>query len=181
MVKVLLRENVEKLGRIGDVVEVRPGYARNYLLPYGVALDVTPENVRRMEKEKARLLVLEEQRKADLSVVAARLAEASVTIVVQANEEGHLYGSVSPRQVAHALEEQGFPVEARMVVLEHPIKELGVVRDVEIHLHPEVVARIAVFVVEEGRAAAVEAPITMSPAAEGEPQGAASGTGPAQA
>ncbi|MBI4576826.1 MAG: 50S ribosomal protein L9 [Planctomycetes bacterium] len=167
MVKVLLRENVEKLGRIGDVVDVRPGYARNYLLPYGVAMDVTPANVRRMEKEKARLLILEEQRKTDLTHVAARLAEASVTIVAQANEEGHLYGSVTPRQIAHALEEQGFPVEARMVVQEKPIKELGVVRDVEIHLHSEVVARITVFVVEEGRPPDAAAPVAGSLAAEG--------------
>lgn len=152
--KLLLRDNVDALGRIGDMVEVAPGYARNYLIPQGLAMEVTTANLVRMEKEKTMLLAREDARKQSLSVVAKRLAEGACTITMAAGDGGHLYGSVNARVIADALIEAGYRVEAKMVLLDEPIRELGVYENrVRVRLHPEIDVPIRLWVVEEAKGA----------------------------
>lgn len=146
--ELLLKQNVEHLGRIGDVVEVRPGYARNYLLPQGLAVAVTKSNVAEIERARAKALADEHARVQDLRDLAGQLGETSVTIEGKANDEGHLFGSVSAANIAAALREKGVAVEERQVRLEHPIKEIGVF-DVPVHLHAEVEAAVKVWVVQQ--------------------------------
>ncbi|MEM7201127.1 MAG: 50S ribosomal protein L9 [Planctomycetota bacterium] len=145
--EVLLKRGIETLGRIGDVVSVKPGYARNYLLPLGFAVPVTKANLEEIEKERARALAEEQSRISGLKDVAERLSATSVTIEGRANEEGHLFGSVNASQIATAIREKGFAVEEKSVRLEAPLKEIGVF-DVTVHLHAGVDAVIKVWVVQ---------------------------------
>lgn len=146
--ELLLRQNIEHLGRVGDVVKVRPGYARNFLLPNGYAVMVTKANMAEIEKARARALVEEQERIGGLKELRAQLAETSITIEGRANEEGHLFGSVTAQNVAVALREKGFAIEEKQVRLENPIKEIGVF-DVELHLHQGVDAIVKVWVVQQ--------------------------------
>ena len=146
--ELLLKQNVEHLGRTGDVVDVKPGYARNYLLPRGLAVLVTKSNLADVERARAQALAEEEARLAGLKDLGAKLADQSVTIEGKANEEGHLFGSVNAAQIAAALREKDVPVDDKMVRLENPLKEIGVY-DVAIHLHADVEATIKVWVVQQ--------------------------------
>jgi large subunit ribosomal protein L9 len=146
--ELLLKQNVEHLGHTGDVVDVKPGYARNYLLPRGMAVLVTKSNMAEVERARARALADEETRVADLKDLAAKLAEVSVTIEGKANDEGHLFGSVNVQQIAASLREKDIPVDDKMVRLEHPLKEIGVY-DVSVHLHADVETQIKVWVVQQ--------------------------------
>lgn len=146
--ELLLKQNVEFLGRVGDVVKVRPGYARNFLLPKGYAVPVTKANMAEIERARARALVEEQERIGSLKDVAQRLSDASVTIEGRANEEGHLFGSVNAAQIAAALREKGFAIEERQIRLEQPLKEIGVF-DVPLHLHQGVDATVKVWVVQQ--------------------------------
>lgn len=145
--ELLLKKSIENLGRIGDVVSVRPGYARNYLLPYGYAVPVTKANLAQIEKVRARALAEEKARVESLKEYAQKLDQASVTIEGRANEEGHLFGSVTAAQIADALREKGFEVDAKAVRLDNPLKEIGVF-DVPVHLHQDVDATVKVWVVQ---------------------------------
>src|SRR4051794_9181198 len=124
-VSLLLTQAVPHLGQPGELVKVRPGFARNYLLPQGRATFATPHNLRIVEKHRARLRQLEEARRADLLNLAAQIAQRSLTIEANANEEGHLYGSVNADQIAAALKAEGFPVDTENVRIEGPLKDLG--------------------------------------------------------
>ena len=146
--ELLLKQNVEHLGRTGDVVDVKPGYARNYLLPRGLAVLVTKSNIADVERARSQALAEEEARLAGLKDLGAKLADQSVTIEGKANEEGHLFGSVNAAQIAAALREKDVPVDDKMVRLENPLKEIGVY-DVAIHLHADVEATIKVWVVQQ--------------------------------
>lgn len=150
-VKLVLREDVDHLGRRGDVVTVRPGYARNRLLPQHLALRHTEENVRRVGREKQLWLQAEAARIEEFREVKDRLDAAVVEIVAKAGESGHLYGSVSEKQVHDALGALGFVLDPRAVRLETPIKELGET-SASVALHPEVTATVKVRVVPEGGA-----------------------------
>jgi large subunit ribosomal protein L9 len=146
--QVLLRKDIEGLGHIGDVVNVKPGYGRNYLLPRQWAIVVTPGNIRRVESEKKKA---EEQRKAleqELDGMAERLKQVSITIPAKANEEGHLFGSVTAAQIAGLLQAEGFKVEEKMIQLTEPVKELGVV-EIPIELKPGLASSCKVWVVAE--------------------------------
>ncbi len=145
--EILLKRSIEKLGRIGDVVSVRTGYARNYLLPYGYAVPVTKANIEQIEKERALAMAEERARIGDLKELAERLAQTSVTIEGRANEDGHLFGSVTAPQIAAELREKGFQLDDRAVRIAAPIKEIGVF-DVVVHLHADVDATIKVWVVQ---------------------------------
>ena len=145
--EVLLKRNIENLGRIGDVVSVKPGYARNYLLPLGYCVPVTKANLQQIEKERAKAVAEEAARVADLKQLAEKLAQTSVTIEGRANDQGHLFGSVTAAQIAAALADKGFPVEEKSVRLEHPLKEIGVF-DVTVHLHSDVEGSVKVWVVQ---------------------------------
>ncbi|HKB16852.1 MAG TPA: 50S ribosomal protein L9 [Planctomycetota bacterium] len=147
-VQVLLRENVEKLGKIGEVVRVRPGFARNFLLPRKLAVSATPDNVRRIDKEKGKRAIEDAARLEAVRALAARIAAAAVNIEAKVGEEGRLYGSVGTAQIASAFAALGLSVEEKQIRLEHAIKERGVF-PVRIHLHPEVEVETKVWVVEE--------------------------------
>lgn len=145
--QVLLRKEVDRLGHIGDVVNVKPGYGRNYLLARGLAMAVTPANIKRVEAERKKH---EEERKIldqELAASAEKLKGVSVTIAAKANEEGHLFGSVTPAQIVEMLLAEGFKVEEHMIKIE-PIKELGVV-DVPIQLKADLLTSCKVWVVAE--------------------------------
>ena len=146
--ELLLKQNVEHLGRTGDVVDVKPGYARNYLLPRGMAVLVTKSNIAEVERARAQAIAEEEARVAGLKDMGNKLADVSVTIEGKANEDGHLFGSVNASQIAAALREKDIAVDDKMVRLENPLKEIGVY-DVTIHLHADVEAPIKVWVVQQ--------------------------------
>lgn len=146
--QLLLRQDVHDLGKRGEVVDVADGYARNFLVPRGLAVTVNPTNVGQLDEERKRLQVLEDKRRASLAEVAQTLAKTSVTIQARANEEGHLFGSVGTEEIAAALVEEGFDVAATAVMLEKPIKELGVF-EVEVRPDPEISSVVKVWVVGE--------------------------------
>ena len=135
--KVVLLERVEKLGAIGDVVSVKDGYARNFLLPQAKALRATKDNRVQFEQQRAQLEAQNLRRREEAERVAERVGGLSVTIIRQAGEGGGLYGSVSARDIADGCTEGGLTVNRAQVVLEHPIKTLGLTK-VRVVLHPEV-------------------------------------------
>jgi len=155
--KVLLRQNIDKLGARGEIVTVSDGYARNYLFPKKLALEPTQQNLKQLDIEKRRFLQQEAELRKSLEAVAAQLKSASITIVARADQDGHLYGSVTESMIAEALEEQKIKVETRCIQLERPIKELGVF-NVEVRLHPEITSQVKVWVVEDTSSEEAPAP-----------------------
>src|SRR5436190_1843817 len=156
MVELVLLERVEKLGQMGQVVNVRPGFARNYLLPQKKALRATKENLTYFESQRAQLEANNLQRKSEATEIGTTLEGLSVVIVRQAGESGQLYGSVSARDLADAVTEAGFTIEKRQVVLERPIKSLGM-HSVRIVLHPEVFVTITANVAQSAEEAVMQA------------------------
>lgn len=148
MMEVILREDVKTLGKAGELVRVRPGYARNYLLPQGLAYEASEGNKKRIAGEqKARATKAAEER-AGAEAEAAKLGQVAVTIRAKAGEEGKLFGSVTSQDIAEALAAQGQAVDKRRIELEHPIKMLGW-HTVPVRLHSEVMAEVRVQVVPE--------------------------------
>jgi large subunit ribosomal protein L9 len=146
--EVILRQAVENLGKPGDVVKVSNGYARNFLLPRGVAFEATPGNLKRIEQEKERLEAAENDRRAAAQALAAKLEQVSLTFSARVGEEGKLFGSVTPADIAHQLEAQGFQIEKRQIDLHEPLRTLGVFR-VPVRLHAEVKPEIKVWVIKQ--------------------------------
>ncbi len=146
--EVILRNAIDKLGHPGDVVTVSPGYARNFLLPRGLAYQATPGNLKRIGQERARLVAAEAERVAAAEEIAAKFADVSVTFSARVGEEGKLFGSVTAGDIAHQLELQGFKLERRQIELDEPIKALGVYR-VAIRLHADVKPEIKVWVIKQ--------------------------------
>ena len=146
--EVILRQAVEKLGNPGDVVSVSNGYARNFLLPRGVAYEATEGNKKRIAQEKARLEAAETTRRESAQDFAKRLEEVSITFAARVGEEGKLFGSVTTADIAQQLEAQGYHVEKRQIDLHEPIKALGVYR-VPIKLHADVKPEIKVWVIKQ--------------------------------
>jgi large subunit ribosomal protein L9 len=145
-IELLLVQPVEHLGKQGDVVEVKHGYALNYLIPQGLATIATDHHKRMVEKHRAQLEAIEKARLAGLQSLAADLGRQSITIEANANDEGHLYGSVGAPEVANALKKANFHIAADQVRLTGPLKELGLYT-VKIHLGHEVEAEVKVWVV----------------------------------
>jgi len=145
--EVILRAAVENLGHPGDIVNVAPGFGRNYLLPRGLAYAATPGNKKRIQQEKQRLEAAESTRRGQAQDVAARLEQVSLTFSARVGDEGKLFGSVTAADIAHQLEAQGLPVEKRQVDLHEPIRALGVYR-VPIRLHADVRPEIKVWVIK---------------------------------
>lgn len=143
--QIILLERVEKLGQMGDVVKVRNGYARNYLLPQNKALRATEENRKYFESRRRELEAHNLERKNEAEDAAGRMVDVSCVLIRQASEMGQLYGSVSSRDIAEALEGTGLKIERRQVVLDRPIKSLGV-HEVRVALHPEVSVTVQVNV-----------------------------------
>ncbi len=146
--EVILREHVEHLGARGDVVKVAAGYARNYLLPRKLALAVTENNKRQIEREKKLAEARDMEEKAAADAVAARLGALEIEIVRRVGEHDTLYGSVTSADVAQALKDKGFEIDKRKIQLPEPIKALGE-RTVSVKIHREVVAQVKVRVVSD--------------------------------
>lgn len=146
--EVILRQAVEKLGHPGDIVKVSAGYARNFLLPRGVAYEATPGNKKRIERERQRLEAAEESRRTSAQDYAAKLEQVSLTFSARVGDEGKLFGSVTSADIAQQLAEQGHTVEKRQIDLKEPIRALGVYR-VPIRLHADVHPEIKVWVVKQ--------------------------------
>lgn len=145
--ELLLKRDVTELGRIGEVVDVKAGYARNYLLPLGIAIPVTKANLEQLEKVRAEAFAEEAGRVQIFKGMASQIGETSITVEGLANEEGHLFGSVTAAQISHALQEKGFRIGEKMISLVTPLKDIGVF-DVGVHLHQDVEATIKVWVVQ---------------------------------
>ena len=143
--QVILLERIAKLGQMGDVVNVKDGFARNFLLPQGKALRANKANMTRFESERADLEARNLDRKKDADAIHAKLNGTSYVVIRSAGETGQLYGSVSTRDIATALEEKGFHVARSQVTLQNPIKVIGL-HTVEISLHPEVTANVKINV-----------------------------------
>jgi large subunit ribosomal protein L9 len=146
--QVILRERMENLGNAGDVVEVKPGFARNYLIPQGLAYEATDANVRRIERERSQLVRHGEEQVADARARAGTLEGVSLTFHARAAQEGRLFGSITPADIVEKLMEQGIEVDRRQIELDEPIKALGVF-SVPIRLHAEVRPEIKVWVIKE--------------------------------
>lgn len=145
LTELILLQRVENLGQMGDMVRVRPGYARNFLLPKGKALRANAANRARFEKERVQLEALNIQKREEAERLAERMHGLSVVIIRQAGDSGSLYGSVTPRDVAAATAAAGLTIARQQVVLEAPIKSLGLVT-ARIVLHPEVIIPVTVNV-----------------------------------
>jgi large subunit ribosomal protein L9 len=145
---VILRQAVEKLGNPGDVVVVSAGFARNYLIPRGIAVEATAGNKKRIEQERQRLEAAENERRESAGQVAQRLEQVSLTFSARVGEEGKLFGSVTASDIVQQLESQGYHIEKRQVDLHEPIKALGVYR-VPIRLHADVKPEIKVWVIKQ--------------------------------
>ncbi len=146
--KVILTEKITKLGNIGDTVEVKTGYARNYLLPNNKAMRCTKENVALFEAKKAELVARHEKAKADAESKVEAVKNAKLHMIRQAGDTGQLYGSVSSRDIARELKEiAGVNVESAQVMLGSPIKSVGVF-DTKIALHPDVIVDVKIYVAQ---------------------------------
>ena len=144
--QVILKEDVSNLGKSGELVNVRPGYGRNYLIPQGLAVVATEKNVARLEHEKRQIAARNARLLKDAQAVASRLGAIEVTIARQAGEEEKLFGSVSARDIEEAIAEKGLPIDRKKIVLAEPIKALGkYVLDVK--LAKDVTGKITVWVV----------------------------------
>ena len=155
MIDLVLLERVEKLGQMGQIVKVRPGYARNYLLPKKKALRATKENLAYFETQRAQLEANNLARKTDAAAVAEKLEGLFVVLIRQAGESGQLYGSVSSRDIADAVTEAGFTVDKHQIVLDKPIKTLGL-HPVRVMLHPEVGVTVTANVAQSAEGAEMQ-------------------------
>lgn len=153
---VILLERIEKLGQMGDVVTVKPGFARNYLLPQKKALRATKGNMSLFETQRAQLEAENLSRKDEAESVAGKMEGAAIVVIRQAGDAGHLYGSVSARDISEGLTEAGFTVDRRQVTIDRPIKNIGL-HDVRLVLHPEVSVTVSVNVARSHDEAAVQA------------------------
>ena len=146
--KVILIEDVEKLGAMGNIIEVNRGYARNFLFPRKLAKPATDSTLKIVEEVKKRKLAKLANEKRSAEELKEKLSMVSCTIPVEAGEDDKLFGSVTAQDIAHAFELEGFSIEKKQIVLEEPIKSLGVYH-VSVKLHPEVVGAVKVWVVKK--------------------------------
>lgn len=146
--KIILREEYKGLGNAGEVVTVKDGFARNFLIPKGIAYPESPANLKRYENDVQQQTLRQTRDKKNADELAKKLENVSCTITVQVGEEDKLFGSVTSQNIAEALGSQGYEIDKRKILLEDPIKSLGIY-SVPIKLHPEVEATVKVWVVKE--------------------------------
>jgi large subunit ribosomal protein L9 len=145
--KVVLLEDVPKLGKMGDLIQTKDGYARNYLLPKKLAVPANPQNLKTLEHQKTLLKQKQNRIKRDAEKLAQKIEKISCTISKPAGEEDKLFGSVTSLDIEHSLNEEGLKIDRKKILLEEPIKSLGIYK-VPIKLHPEVTANIKIWVVK---------------------------------
>jgi large subunit ribosomal protein L9 len=148
MIEVILREDIKTLGQAGEMVRVKPGYARNYLLPQGLAYEATEGNKKRIAAEGRVRAVRNQAERTEAERLASTLSGVSLTLSGKAGEEGKLFGSITSQDIADALARQGHAIDRRRIELEHPIKAIGE-HAVTVRLHPEVNAELRVSVISE--------------------------------
>ncbi len=146
--KVILRQNVDNLGEIGEIVNVKAGYARNYLIPQSLAYVATDGAIRTLAGEKRQYEKRMEKARSQAEVVAAQLSDLQISIPMQVGEEGRLFGSVTGQMIAAELELRGFTIDRRNVIIEEPIKTLGIF-DVKVKLMTDVIASLKVWVIAQ--------------------------------
>ena len=146
--EVILRQTVENVGKPGDVVDVKAGFARNYLIPRGLAFPATEGNKKQISQQKSRLEAAESERVKAAQEVASRLEQVSLTFSARVGDEEKLFGSVTAADIAEQLQAQGFDIEKRQVELHEPIKSLGVYR-IPVRLHAEVHPEVRVWVIKQ--------------------------------
>ena len=146
--EVILSQDVEKLGKVGQVVEVKDGYARNFLIPQRKAYLATAANLKKIEQERTRKAALEEQVKKETQALAEKLSKVSCTIAVEVNDLDKLYGSVTEADIAKALEAEGHSIDKKSIILEKPIEELGIF-EVPIKLLHDVTAKVRLWVTKK--------------------------------
>ncbi len=146
--KVILRQDFEQLGKMGETVDVKGGYARNYLIPRKIVYPAKPNFVRMMEEENRQKAVRVNKEKKHAETLSKKMENVSVTLAVSVGEGDKMFGSVTNQDIAEALKEQGYDIDRKKIVLEQPIKALGIY-SVPIKLHPEIETKIKVWVVKE--------------------------------
>lgn len=146
--KIILRKDHEKLGKVGEIVEVKNGYARNYLIPRKIAFAATEGNLRALEEEKQQHIDRQKKELLHAQKIATQLDKVSITLKVKVGEDERLFGSVTSQNISDALSERGITVDKRIIELDEPIKALGIYT-VNVKLHSEVTGKVKVWVVRE--------------------------------
>ncbi|MDP3731857.1 MAG: 50S ribosomal protein L9 [Candidatus Omnitrophota bacterium] len=146
--EVILNKDIDRIGKAGHIVKVKDGFARNSLIPNGLAVPVTPANLKKLEQEKQQKALQLEKAKREAEELKAKLARLSLTIPVLTHEEDKLYASITAHDLATALSEEGFNIDKNSIVLDEPIKALGIY-EVPVKVHPEVFAKVKVWVVKK--------------------------------
>ena len=146
--EVILKQDIDKLGKTGTVAKVKDGFARNFLIPNGLAIPLTPANLRKLEQEKQREVAQLERIKKECEETKERLAALSLTLPALAQEEDRLYGSITAQEIASSLKEEGFDIDKNSILLTEPIKSLGIY-EIILKLHPEVSAKIKIWIVKK--------------------------------
>ena len=146
--EIILRKEVKNLGKMGDIVKVSNGYARNFLFPQGLAMEATASSLKYLEQEKKAEVVKEKKKQHEAEILAEKIGQISCTIVRQAGENDKLFGSVTTMDIANSLREEEIIIDKKSIVLEEPIKLLGIY-NIPIKIHPQVTASLKVWVVKE--------------------------------
>jgi len=146
--EVILNTDIDRLGRAGQIVKVKDGFARNYLFPNRLAVPLTKENLRRLEEKKRQAESLKEKAKSQAEELKQKLTNVSLTIPVLIQQDEALYGSITAVDIARALKEEGFDIDKSSIELEEPIKKLGIY-EISVKLHPEVTAVVKVWIVKK--------------------------------
>jgi len=146
--EIILSQDVGKIGKVGAKVKVKDGFARNFLIPKGMAIEVSPANLKMVEQEKQNKLTQQAKAKKGAEEIKARLSKVSITLPVLTHEQDKLYASISASEIVNALKEEGFEIDKSCVVLDEPIRALGIY-EVPVKLHAEVVAAVKIWVVKK--------------------------------
>ncbi|MBI4708195.1 MAG: 50S ribosomal protein L9 [Candidatus Omnitrophica bacterium] len=146
--EVILNQDIDKIGKAGSVVKVKDGYGRNFLIPNRLAMPVTPGNLKKLEQEKQKKALMLESLKKDAEALKTKLSAVSLTLSSLAKEDEKLFGSISAHDIALALKEEGIEIDKSLIALSEPIKALGIY-EVPVNLHPEVIAKLKVWVVKK--------------------------------
>jgi len=146
--KIILRKNYDQVGKIGDVVEVKTGFARNFLIPRGIAYTATTGNIRALEEEKKQVAKKQEKERKEAEVLAAELEKVSVTIPVKVGEEDKIFGSVTTQMISEGLKEKGYEIDKRKIEITEPIKALGIY-SINIKIYHDVNVAVKTWVVRE--------------------------------
>jgi large subunit ribosomal protein L9 len=146
--EVILNQDIDRIGKAGNIVKVKDGFARNFLIPNGLAVPLTPVNLKKLEQEKQQKSLQSEKAKREAEELKEKLARLSLTIPVLTHEEDKLYASITAVDLAAALKEEGFDIDKSSIILDEPIKALGIY-EVSIRLHPEIIAKVKVWIVKK--------------------------------